>query len=519
MNRTDMLVAASDRSTVWDVLVIGGGATGLGIAVDASSRGYRTLLLERGDFASATSSRSTKLIHGGVRYLQQGNIKLVREALHERGLLMRNAAHLVHPLRFVIPHATPWDRLFYGTGLRIYDAMSGRYRIGSTEHLSKAQTAEALPTLNPERAVGGTSYIDGQFDDARLAITLALTAADLGATLLNYTAATSLEKEHGKVSGVIAHDLESGNELRLRARAIINATGVFADDLRRLDDPSAAPSLSPSQGAHIVLPKTFFPGETALMIPKTDDGRVLFAIPWQGRVLVGTTDTPVDKVEAAPRPLDSEVEFLLSHAARYLIKAPQLADVLCAFAGLRPLARISTARQTALVPRDHHIEVSASGLVTITGGKWTTYRRMAKDALERAATFAGLPLKSCRTEKLRLHGCPESEQHPAHAPYGSDAPAIQKLASERAHWARPLHPALPYSVAEVVWSIRREMARTVEDLLARRTRALFLDARASVEAAPAVATLLAAELGRPQTWADQQVQAFESQARCYLPAV
>jgi len=519
VNRTDMLAAASDRSVVWDLVVIGGGASWLGVAVDAASRGYRTLLLEREDFGSATSSRSTKLIHGGVRYLQQGNIKLVREALHERGLLLRNASHLVHPLRFIIPHATPWDRLFYGTGLKIYDAMSGHYGLAKTQHLSAKQTLEALPTLKPERTVGGTAYVDGQFDDARLAITLVLTAADHGGVLLNYAAVTAFEKQGtGRINAVLARDLESGQELRLQTRAVINATGVFADEVRKLDDPALPSSLSPSQGAHIVLPRKFLPGDAALMIPKTDDGRVLFAIPWQGRVILGTTDTPVEKVEAAPRALDSEIEFLLHHAARYLTTAPTIADVLCIFAGLRPLAKISTAKQTALVPRDHHIEVAPSGLVTITGGKWTTYRRMAKDVLDRAAEVAALPPMPCRTDNLPLHGSPSPEQPEAlgKTAHGSDQPALQKLASDRPEWSGLLHPAFPYLIAEVVWSVRQEMARTVEDILARRTRALFLDVRAALQAAPAVASLLAKELGRSTEWAAEQSLAFERLAHRYL---
>jgi glycerol-3-phosphate dehydrogenase len=516
VNRDQMLAAASDRSVVWDIIVIGGGATGLGIAVDAATRGYRTLLLEKGDFANATSSRSTKLIHGGVRYLQQGNIKLVREALRERGLLLRNAPHLVHPQRFVIPNANRWESVFYGTGLKIYDAMSGRYGLGRTEHLSREQTFAALPTLKRQWVKGGTAYVDGQFDDARLAITLALTAAEAGATLLNYAAVVAILKENGRTNGIVARDLESDNELSLRAKAVINATGVFADEIRKLDEATAVESVSPSQGAHIVLPKTFLPGESALMIPKTDDGRVLFAIPWHGRVLVGTTDTARDRIEAAPQPLDSELEFLLTHAGRYLEKGPGPADVLCTFAGLRPLAKASTRRNSALIPRDHHISVSQSGIVTVTGGKWTTYRRMAKDAVDRSARVAGLVERGCQTEALRLHGADEKSES-AVTPYGTDNPAIQQLISANPKWGTLLHPKLPYVVAEGVWGVRREMARTVEDVLARRTRALFLDVRASIEAAPHVAELLSKELNRSREWAESQISQFVKAATRYIP--
>ena len=416
----------------------------------------------------------------------------------------------------MIPNANRWESIFYGTGLKIYDAMSGRYGLGRTEHLSREQTFEALPTLKRQGVKGGTAYVDGQFDDARLAITLVLTAADAGATLLNYAAVVAILKENGRTNGIVARDLESDNELSLRAKAVINATGVFADEIRKLDEATAAESVSPSQGAHIVLPKTFLPGESALMIPKTDDGRVLFAIPWHGRVLVGTTDTARDRIEAAPQPLDSELEFLLTHAGRYLEKAPGSADVLCTFAGLRPLVKASTRRNSALIPRDHHISVSQSGIVTVTGGKWTTYRRMAKDAVDRSARVAGLVERGCQTEALRLHGADEKSES-AVTPYGTDNPAIQQLISANPKWGTLLHPKLPYVVAEAVWGVRREMARTVEDVLARRTRALFLDVRASIEAAPHVAELLSNELNRSREWAENQISQFVKAATRYIP--
>ena len=532
-----MLEAAADKSVVWDILVIGGGATGLGIAVDAAARGYRTLLLEGHDFGKGTSSRSTKLIHGGVRYLQQGNIKLVREALYERGLLLQHAPHLVHPISFVIPNYSWWSRFYYGAGLKAYDAMAGKHRMERSQHLSRKETLELLPTLNANRLVGGTMYWDGQFDDARLAITLARTASELGGALINYMPVIALTKENGKVTGVVARDDESGQEYLLRCRALLNATGVFTDSVRRLDSPNEQDLIAPSQGAHIVLPRSFLPGNAALMVPKTDDGRVLFAIPWHERVLVGTTDTPITSIEAEPRPLASEIDFLLTHTGRYLTKAPTSVDILTSFAGLRPLVKPSNARHTALIPRDHVIAVSESGLISVTGGKWTTYRRMAEDAVNRAISVASLPARLCRTHELPLHGAEAAKEGaartvspltPALSPlrgegdnaawlhvYGSDASQLRDLSQQNIAWTKSLHPRLPYIHAEVIWAVRHEMARTVEDVLARRTRALFLDAAASAQAAPLVATLLSQELGRDSDWIEDQVRQYSELIRGY----
>ncbi len=511
-----MLEAAADSAAVWDIIIIGGGATGLGVAVDAAARGYKTLLLEKEDFASSTSSRSTKLIHGGVRYLQQGNIRLVREALHERGLLLRHAPHLVHPKSFVIPNYSWRDRLFYGAGLALYDAMSGRLGIGSSRHLSRSRTLDLLPTLKEQGLVGGTLYNDAQFDDARLAITLARTAAGLGATVINYLSMTALIKEGGRVRGLVAEERESGREYRLKARAVVNATGALTDSVRQIDEPSAKRIILPSQGAHIVLPKSFLRGDAALMVPKTDDKRVLFAIPWHERVVVGTTDTAVTEIETAPRPLKSEIDFLLTHLARYLSGAPAPADILSTFAGLRPLVKPSNSRGTALIPRDHFISVARSGLVTVTGGKWTTYRKMAEDTMGRVIEVAGLTPRPCPTENLPLYGCAEVNGD-ALSIYGSDVAAVRSLAREVPEWSALLHPAFPYIAAEVIWAARYEMARTVEDVLARRTRALFLDARASINSAPAVASLLAQELGHDSAWSQYQAESFIELAKRYLP--
>jgi glycerol-3-phosphate dehydrogenase len=516
MERTEWVDRIRGREP-WDVLVVGGGATGLGAAVDAASRGYRTLLLEAHDYAKGTSSRSTKLVHGGVRYLAEGDLKLVREALHERGLLRRNAPHLVHDRGFVVPSYSWWSKPFYGLGLKLYDLLAGRENLARSRAIGRAEALARIPTLRPEGLRGGILYHDGQFDDARLAITLLRTLIDLGGAAVNYMPVSAFVKRDGKIAGVTARDSETDEELTIDARVVINATGVFVDTLRRLDDPGAQGLVTPSQGAHLVLDRAFLPGETALMVPKTDDGRVLFAIPWHGRTLVGTTDAPVERTSFEPHPLASEVDFLLRHAARYLTKAPQPDDVLCAFAGLRPLVRPTQTTETARISREHTIVVSASGLVTITGGKWTTYRRMAVEVVDQAVAVAQLAPRPSTTETLTLHaGRENSEGDGALAVYGGDLPALQALFAESPEWGRPIHPRLPYRAGEVVWAARHEQARSVEDVLARRTRALFLDARASLEAAPEVAALLAAALGRDAAWQERQVALYRELARGYL---
>jgi glycerol-3-phosphate dehydrogenase len=504
----------------WDILVIGGGATGLGTAVDAAARGYRTLLLEARDFAQGTSSRSTKLIHGGVRYLAQGNIPLVREALQERGLLLQNAPHLVHARDFVVPAYHYWQLTYYGMGLWLYDRLAGKLSLGRSRWISRAETLTRVSTMRSKGLRGGILYTDGQFDDARLAIALARTLADLGGCGLNHLPVAGLIRQGGRLTGATARDLETGEEFAVAARAVVNATGVNADEIRRLDEPSTANLIAPSQGAHIVLDRSFLPGETAVMVPKTDDGRVLFAIPWSGRVLVGTTDTSMATLPLEPRPLEGELDYLLDHARRYLEKAPARSDIKSAFAGLRPLIRPAGARgiATSRLSREHVVTVSESGLVTVTGGKWTTYRVMARDAVDHAARVGKLPGRPSATASLRLHGWRLSTdgQPPHLALYGSDLPGLNELIRERPDLGAPLHSALPYIAAEVVWAARHEAARTVEDVLARRTRALFLDARASHEAAPRVAALLAGELGRDEAWQAGQVARFKTLSERYL---
>jgi glycerol-3-phosphate dehydrogenase len=520
--KRDAMLAALDGEP-FDVIVIGGGATGLGVAVDAQTRGYRTLLLEQFDFAKGTSSRSTKLVHGGVRYLQQGNVGLVLEALRERGLLCRNAPHLVHDLAFVVPRYKWWEGPFYGVGLKLYDALAGKLNIARSRRLNRDETIARIPNVATENLLGGVVYHDAQFDDARLALALAQTAVDHGATLLNYARVVALRKPGGLVvEGVDVIDEESGRRHRVDGRVVVNATGIFTDTVRYLDDPSTRGMLTPSQGVHLVLDHSFQPSDAAIMVPQTDDGRVLFVIPWHGRVLVGTTDTAMDHPEIEPRALEAEVEFILRNAARYLEHDPTAADVLSVFAGQRPLVQDpSSDTDTKAISREHVVVVSRSGLVTIVGGKWTTYRKMAEDTVDHAFAVGGLPERPCVTQELPLHGWmarddPALPGDGAMKVYGSDAAAVRALIGEDPALAEPLHPNLPYVWGHLVWAVRHEMARTVEDVLARRTRSLLLDARASIEVAPHAATLLAAELGRDQAWVEQQVRDYERLARGYL---
>src|SRR5262245_41743620 len=518
MNRSEMLERAAARREPWDIVVVGGGSVGMGIAVDAASRGYDVLLVEQHDFGKGTSSRSTKLVHGGVRYLEQGAVSLVMEALKERGLLRQNAPHLVHDLAFVVPNYEWWEAPFYGVGLKVYDMLAGRYGFGKSELLSKEETLARLPTIKTEGLRGGVVYYDGQFDDARLLINLAATAVEQGAIVLNYTPATALTRDaDGFVDGVVVRDLESGRELRAAARVVVNATGPMADGVRRLAHPDAEPLIAPSQGSHLVCDGSFLPGKSAIMVPHTTDGRVMFAIPWHGHTVVGTTDTPIKEVSLEPKPLDEEIEFILETAGRYLHRPITRADVKSVFVGIRPLVRSGAGANTASLSRDHTIHIDPSGLLTIAGGKWTTYRHMAEDCVDHAATLARLPEKPCVTRNLNVHGFHrQPDGFGALAIYGSDALLIQDLIRADPSLGAQLHPALPCCGAEVVWAARVEMARTVEDVLARRTRALFLNARAAVAMAPETARLLARELGRDEAWQREQVSAFRELARQYL---
>jgi glycerol-3-phosphate dehydrogenase len=517
MRRADMVARLDRHDGPWDLVVVGGGATGAGIAVDAASRGYDVLLLEQHDFGKGTSSRSTKLVHGGVRYLEQGNIALVMEALKERGLLRQNAPHLVSNLAFVVPNYDWWEAPFYGLGLKVYNALAGKYGFGPSEILSREQTLARLPTIKTDGLRGGVVYYDGQFDDARLLINLVETAADQGATLLNYARVTEVTKgADGFVDGVVAIDQETAQRWTIRSRVVINATGPFSDSVRHLAEPNAPALIAPSQGIHLVFNESFLSAEAAIMVPHTSDGRVMFASPWHGHTLVGTTDTPIESPTLEPRPLKEEIDFILETADRYLHKPPTREDVLSVFVGIRPLVKGGDSKLTAALSRDHTIHIDSSGLLTTTGGKWTTYRNMAEHTVDQAADLARLDERPCATRTLNVHGFHTSADRfgPLRV-YGSDALEIQELTQKTSALGEPIHKELPYTGAEVVWAARHEMARTVEDVLARRTRALFLNARAAAAMAPEVARLMAAELGWDGAKQATEVATFTELAKGY----
>lgn len=520
MNR-DKLMQQLEETTPWDVIIIGGGATGLGVAVDSATRGFRTLLLEADDFAKGTSSRSTKLVHGGVRYLEQGDIPLVLEALRERGLMHQNAPHLVHHLSFIVPRYQWWEGPFFGIGLKVYDALAGKLNLAPSRLLSREETIARIPNIEQDKLLGGVEYFDGQFDDARLAVTLVQTAVHHGACVLNYCKVTGLTKENGLTNGVTFLDTETGTTHTSTAKVVINATGIFSDSIRLLDDPAATRAVQPSQGVHLVFDRSFLAGNSAIMVPHTDDGRVLFVIPWHGKVLVGTTDTAMDHADLEPRAMKEEIGFILRNAARYLSHDPEEKDILSVFAGQRPLVRPpgKDGGATKAISRNHEVLVSDSGLLTIVGGKWTTYRKMAEDTLDHAITLGGLADRPCVTGNLQLHGwrAPNAPALPEGlSVYGSDAAKVGALMEAEPALAAPIHPRLAYPMAAVVWAARHEQARTLEDVLARRTRILILDAQAAIEAAPEVATLLARELHKDTAWAENQVLEFTELAKGYL---
>ena len=543
MNRNQM-IQQLEVTKQWDICIIGGGATGLGIAVDAASRGCKTILLEKYDFAKGTSSRSTKLVHGGVRYLQQGNIKLVMEALKERGLLKKNAPHLVKNQSFLIPNYKWWENPFYGIGLKVYDWMAGSLGFGPSQFLSKEETLALAPNLDEEDLRGGVLYHDGQFDDARLAIHLAMTAADHGATVLNYMSVEGLIKAdaspnikdgRGKVCGVKVKDNIAGKEFEIKAKAVINATGIFSDSIVKMDNANAEPVITHSQGIHLVFDKSFLPTDTAIMIPRTDDGRVLFAVPWHNKIIVGTTDTPIsfdgsgaetghslslqsktlNEQLSEPVALKSEIDFVMQHISRYLRKDPSYSEVRSVFAGLRPLVK-SNSKITSAISRDHHISISDSELISITGGKWTTYRKMAEDVMEIAVHKAGMSDKECMTKELHIHGYKETTDYTAPLYYyGSDADEIQSLVKNNPALGELIHPSLPYIKAEIIWAVQNELCMTVEDALARRTRALLLDAKAAIASAPLVAALMAKEMGKDDGWIKNEIDNFNAVAKNY----
>lgn len=519
MNRELALKKIREKVKLWDVVIVGGGATGLGCAVDAASRGYKTLLLEQVDFAKGTSSRSTKLVHGGVRYLQQGDVSLVFEALHERGLMFKNAPQLVTNQSFVIPTYDWWGGPFYTVGLKVYDFMAGKLGLGPSKHLSFGEAVEAIPTVEQEGLRGGVIYQDGQFDDSRMAISLAQTCLDFGGTVLNYCKVTGLTKEGGLINGVVAADQETGEEFSIKSKVVINATGIFADEVIQMDEPGKRDMITPSQGIHLVLDKSFLPNKFAIMVPHTSDGRVMFAVPWHNHVVVGTTDTLIDSHSLEPVALESEIDFVLETAGQYLVKNPTRKDILSVFAGLRPLAKPEDEKKaTREISRSHKILISVSGLITIIGGKWTTYRKMAEDAIDKAIMLGGFPERECITKHLPVHGF-RTDIDPSSdllAPYGIDKEDILSLGNDEPEFSGFLSEKLQILKSQVAWAVRNEMARTVEDVLARRTRALFLDARESIRIAPEVARLMAKELNRDEKWQIQQIHNYENVANNYF---
>jgi glycerol-3-phosphate dehydrogenase len=515
MNR-EAVLAKIKSSDIWDVVVIGGGASGLGIAVESAKRGYATLLVEQSDFAKSTSSKSTKLVHGGVRYLVQGNIGLVREASIERGLLTKNAPHVVKNKTFIIPVYNCWSRLKYTMGLKLYDWISGHLSLGPSVFISRKKVLEKLPGIISKNLAGGVLYHDGQFDDARLAINLAQTIFDNDGYAINYIKVIDLNKEGEKVSGIIVLDTENNEQYAIKSKAVINATGVFVDDILQMDRPDAKKNIAVSQGIHLVIDKKFFPGDDAIMIPETSNGRVLFIVPWHNKLLMGTTDTPVKNISLEPVALETEIQFILQTAALYLTETPMRKDVLSVFAGLRPLAAAEKEKaNTKEISRSHKILISKSGLFSIIGGKWTTYRKMGEDMIDRVEKEMQWKHISSSTSSLHIHGYTTqfNSTNPLYY-YGSDETFIKKINEESGNeW---ISEKLQLSKAQVVWAIREEMARTVEDLLSRRTRSLLLDAKESISVAPLVAKQMAHEMNKEESWINDQIKIFKAIAENYV---
>lgn len=518
MERESIISQLKDKEKVFDFVVIGGGATGLGVALDAVTRGYSVALFERSDFTKGTSSRSTKLVHGGVRYLAQGDVALVREALRERGLLRHNAPHLVKDQLFLIPCYRWWEGPFYTIGLILYDMMARKLSLGRSICIGPKRAVKTIPMLRKKSMTAGVLYHDGQFDDSRLAINLVRTAVDAGACILNYMNVTSLLKNNGKVTGVHVADEESGDEYDVKALSVINATGVFADEILQMDKPGKRPTVRPSQGVHLILDASFLNSDCAVMIPKTSDGRVLFAVPWHDKVVVGTTDTVMEQARKEPEALEEEIQFILNTAGNYLTHAPQRSDVLSVFAGLRPLAAPrGEGQKTKEISRSHKLIREKSGLITIIGGKWTTYRKMAQDTVDYAIRYMYVPTRDCVTETYPIHGArPDPDFSDPLYVYGTDADEIRRLNASAPEMGERLHRRYPYTKGEVVWIIRNEMPRTVEDILGRRLRILFLDARAAMEMAPQVVAILAAERGKDEDWQADQLSSFNGIATHYI---
>lgn len=517
INRSALLSQATDPAVTWDLLIIGGGATGLGIALDAVTRGYKTLLIEQSDFAKGTSSRSTKLVHGGVRYLAQGDVGLVREASIERGLLQKNAPHLVKNQTFIIPIYSFIDRIKYTIGLKLYDWIAGRLSLGASVFIPRKKTIEAMPGIKTKGLVGGVLYHDGQFDDSRLAINLVQSILEKGGVAINYVKVTGLTKDgKHKINGAVVTDTETDAAYTIKAKAVVNATGVFVDSVLKMDEPNAEKTVIASQGIHLVIDRKFYPAQHALMIPKTSDGRVLFAVPWHHEVVVGTTDTPIGEPSLEPVALEKEIQFVLDTAAQYLTEKPTRKDVLSVFAGLRPLAAPKEgSKKTKEISRSHKIITSASNLFTIIGGKWTTFRKMGQDMVDTIEKQLNWSTKKPLTAEMPIHGYLENVNFddPLYF-YGSDADAIKLKMNGRAQqW---ISDSLKIHEIQVLWAVENEMARTVEDVLARRTRALLLDAKESIRISPQVAGLMAKALGKNDEWVENEIRSYTSLARQYI---
>ena len=513
MNRNDSIVKLN-KVLEWDIVIIGGGASGLGIAVDASKRGYKTLLLEKHDFGKGTSSRSTKLIHGGVRYLQNGDITLVIESLKERGILKRNAPHLVQDLSFVIPTYDWWASPFYGIGMKIYDMMAGKLGLGKSVIISKGETEKLIPNVNKKGLRGGVIYHDGQFDDSRMAITLALSANPKKTALLNYCNVDGLMKKNNEIVGLSFTDSINSKKYQVKSKVVINATGVFAEDIIRMDQPQIKKMIQPSQGVHIVLEKKFLKSKHAILIPQTSDGRVLFAVPWKNYVVVGTTDTQIKNASEEPKPLKEEIDFILKNASKYMTIKPKKDDIKSVFAGLRPLAATSDKKSTKEVSRSHKIDISPSGLISVLGGKWTTYRKISEDAIDTAISINKLKKKKCKTKKTKLFGYKKKVDFsdPMHV-YGSLKKKVESLGGIDDN--KSLSTKFYISNNIIEWSIIHEMALTVEDILARRTRCVFLDSNESKLIAPSVAKKMADVLEKDQEWIDSELKNFNKLIKNY----
>jgi len=523
-NRNDARKTICEHS--FDVCLIGGGATGLGCALDAQLRGLSSVLIDAGDFVSGASSASTKLVHGGARYLRQAVTDLdyrqyatVRRALHERTHLLHRAPFLAHPLEFLVPCFSGWQMAYYTIGLKLYDAIAGSESLFPSRTLSKVELLRRMPSLRGEKLKGAVAYADGQFDDARYGITLAQTAAQQGAELLNHARAVAFDKDaQGKLSSVAVEDSISAECFPVRAKVFINCTGPFADLVRRMANPALLSRLRPSKGVHLLLPLEALQSNSALLIPKTEDGRVIFAIPWLGRLLVGTTD---DEAELSDRMVvtPEEVGFLLRHINRYLNVHLTPRDVLSAFAGLRPLLDAKESAHTKNLSRDHEVEVDeVSGLISVLGGKWTTYRAMAEDGIDHALLTLAVQ-GTCKTLEFPLTGSsgyrpeywkelaegyhlpPGTARHLAQK-FGTDSPKVLALARDDSELLQPLCPGGVAIRAEALWAIREEMAQTIEDVLARRIGVQFHGWQEASQSAPVVGRLLAREF----SWSEAQTR-------------